>query len=58
MLEYNLIQYGIEMKFKAINISETKVTDDFLKIDADYEFSEVNKYLKEVKSILSIFSCK
>ena len=58
MLEYNLIQYGIEMKFKAINISETKVSDDFLKIDEDYEFSAVNKYLKEVKSILSIFSCK
>ena len=57
MLEYNLIQYGIEMKFKAEKISSYKINEDFLKIDDAYEFLGIKKYLKEVKTILSIFSC-
>ena len=57
MLEYNLIQYGIEMKFKAEKISSYKINEDFLKIDDGYEFLGIKKYLKEVKTILSIFSC-
>ena len=57
MLEYNLIQYGIEMKFKAEKINSLKVKDDFLSIDNGYEFLAIKKYLKEVKTILSIFSC-
>lgn len=57
MLEYNLIQYGIEMKFKANKINDVKVADDFLTVDNDYEFLPIKKYLTEVKTILSIFSC-
>jgi hypothetical protein len=57
MLEYNLIQYGIEMKFKANKINDVKVADNFLTVDNDYEFLPIKKYLTEVKTILSIFSC-
>ena len=58
MLEYKLNQYGIEMKFKATKINKIKVDNDFLELDPNYSFLKVKKYLKEVKGILSIFSCQ
>lgn len=58
MLEYKLNQYGIEMKFKATKINKIKVDNDFLELDPNYSFLEIKKYLKEVKGILSIFSCQ
>ena len=58
MLEYKIIQYGIEMKFKATKINEVKVEDDFLKVDNKFEFLEIKQYLKEVKSLLSMFICE
>jgi hypothetical protein len=58
MLEYNLIQYGIEMKFKAEKINNIKVENDFLSLDPQYSYLPIKQYLKEVKSILSIFSCE
>ena len=58
MLEYNLIQYGIEMKFEAEKINNIKVKDDFLKLDPKYKYLPIKQYLKEVKSILSIFNCE
>ncbi len=57
MLEYSLIQYGIEMKFKAEKINLIEVDDEFLSLNPNYKYLPIKQYLNEVKSILSIFSC-
>ena len=58
MLEYKIIQYGIEMQFKATKINNIKVDNNFLKVDSKFKFLEIKQYLKEVKSLLSMFICE
>ena len=57
MLDYSVVQYGMEMHFKAISINKIKIGDDLLELDKDYKYSIAKDYLKEIKIMLSIFSC-
>ena len=57
MLDYSVVQYGMEMHFKAISINKIKIGDDLLELDKNYKYSIAKDYLKEIKIMLSIFSC-
>ena len=57
MLDYSVVQYGMEMHFKAISINKIKIGEDLLELDKNYKYSIAKDYLKEIKIMLSIFSC-
>ena len=57
IVDYSVVQYGMEMHFKAISINNFSVEEDFLELDKDYKFNIIKDYLKEIKTMLSIFSC-
>ena len=58
LLEYSLYQYGLDMKFKATDIIDVPVKDDFLKMSTDYHHEEFKKYIAEIKSLMKNFSCE
>ena len=57
LLQYDIIQYGIEMNFKATKIKSGEVEDDFLDLEKDYNYLDIQQYLKELKVIFSMFKC-
>ena len=57
IMEYSVEQYGMEMHFKAISIKNMSLEDDFLQLEKKYTFSILEEYLKEIKTMLSIFDC-
>lgn len=57
LLQYDIIQYGIEMNFKATKIKSGKVENDFLDLEKDYNYLDIQQYLKELKVLFSMFQC-
>lgn len=56
LLEYSLLQYGMEMHFKATKVNR-KNNDKYYDVEEGFIFLESKKYLSEIKSMLSIFNC-
>ena len=56
LLEYSIEQYGMEMHLKATKIKPHNNIKSY-NMDEGFIFLESKKYLNEIKSMLSIFSC-
>ena len=56
LLEYSILQYGMEMHLKATKIKFKNNIKSY-NIEVGYVFLESKKYLSEIKSMLSIFNC-
>jgi hypothetical protein len=57
IMEYSMVQFGMEMHFKAVSINNISPKNDFLQLEKKYSFSTMKEYLKEIKAMLSIFDC-
>ncbi len=57
IMEYSMVQFGMEMHFKAVSINNISPKNDFLQLEKKYSFSTLKEYLKEIKAMLSIFDC-
>jgi hypothetical protein len=57
LLEYSVLQYGMEMHFKASKFNSEIDNDITYEFKEDYIFLESKKYLSEIKTMLSIFKC-
>ena len=56
LLEYSILQYGMEMHLKATKIKFENNIKSY-NIEEGYIFLESKRYLSEIKSMLSIFNC-
>ena len=56
LLEYSVIQYGMEMHLKATKIKLQNNIKSY-NMEEGFIFLESKKYLSEIKSMLSIFNC-
>ena len=56
LLEYSVLQYGMEMHFKATKINQYNTIKSY-EINEEFVFLESKKYLSEIRSMLSIFKC-
>ena len=56
LLEYSVLQYGMEMHLKATKIKLQNNIKSY-NMEEGFIFLESKKYLSEIKSMLSIFNC-